>query len=145
MRRHAIPVTLACLVGVSLLLGAQTQSASSPPKGLAGLEGTRWSVIVTPDETAMSKGEKIYNDTLVFSGGKVTMNECVAYGFGATAYTAAKSGDSWSFSTDQASEKEGKTRWTAEMKADSVKGTLVWTKKDGTVFNYTFGGKKEMK
>ena len=145
MRRHAVPATLVCLVGVCLVLGAQTQSASSSLKGLKGLEGTRWAVIVTPDEAAISKGEKIYNDTLVFSGSKVTMTECVAYGFGPSAYTAAKSGDSWSFSTDQVSEKEGKTRWAAEMKGDSVKGTLVWTKKDGTVFNYAFGGKKELK
>ena len=139
MRRHAVLAGLVCLVGVCLAFGDHVQSPSS------SLEGTRWAIIVTPDETAMAKGEKIYNDTLVFSGNKVTMTECVAYGFGPSAYTATKAGDSWSFSTDQVSEKEGKTRWSAEMKGDTVKGTLVWTKKDGTVFNYELRGKKEIK
>jgi hypothetical protein len=99
-------------------------------------------VKVTPDEAAMTKGEKIYDDVIIFDGGYVTMGACVKSGFDASKYTAGKSGEGWSFQTEQMSRKEGKTIWTADILGDAVKGKLVWTKKDGTALSYTFEGKK---
>ena len=135
MRRIVIPLGLLLLILAPALAATQTAPASP-------LDGTAWAVKVTPDEAAMKKGEKVFDDVIVFQSGRVAMSECVKVGFKSSSYTAEKAGDGWAFNTQQMSEKEGKTAWTGDIKGDTIKGRLVWTKKDGTVFNYTFEGKK---
>jgi Zn ribbon nucleic-acid-binding protein len=129
------------VVTVFLSLAVQVP-AQQPKPAMASLDGTNWQVKVTPDEAAAKKGEKAFDDTIVFKDGKVSMSECVKVGFAASAYTATKTADGWSFKTEQTSDKEGKAVWNGTTKGDTCKGTLVWTKKDGTVLNYTFDGKK---
>ena len=43
----------------------------------------------------------------MFQSGMVGMSECVKHGFKPSTYTAEKSGDVWSFTTEQKSENEG--------------------------------------
>ena len=137
MRRTLVLVGLLALaVAPAVMAAAQTQAMGG------ALDGTKWTVKVTPDDAAMKKGEKVFDDVLVMDGGYVTMSECVKWGFKASKYATAKSGEGWSFQTEQTSDKEGKSTWTADVMGDAVKGKMVWTKSDGTVLNYMFEGKK---
>ena len=115
---------------------SSAQSAASP------LEGTSWPVKVIPDAMAAEKGEKPFDDALIFKDGKVTMSACVKMGFAASAYSLTQTGETWSFSTRQLSQEQGTTRWSAMFTGDAVKGALVWVKKDSTILHYTFEGKK---
>ena len=54
------------------------------------LDGSAWDVVVTPDEAAAKKSEKVFKDTLLFDDGRVTMTTCLEYGFTASPYSAAK-------------------------------------------------------
>ena len=106
------------------------------------LDGTQWQVKVTPDEEAAKKGEKVFDDTLIFDAGKLTLTECVKYGFAASHYKAMRSTHGWSFISAQKSDAEGDMTCTADVVGDAIRGKMVWKKKDGTVLNYTFEGKK---
>jgi hypothetical protein len=134
-----VAALLALAAAPAVMAAAQTQVMGGP------LDGTKWNVKVTPDEAAMKKGEKVFDDVLVFDGGYVSMSECLKYGFKASKYTADKSGDGWSFQTEQMSKKQGKSIWTADVMGDAVKGKMVWTKADGTVLGYMFEGRKAVK
>lgn len=122
----------------------QATKAAQTAKTAPGqsLEGSRWKVMVTPDEAAAAKGEKAFEDEMVFTGGKVTMTACVPYGFAPSDYKSDKAGEGWSFETTQASESSGTSEWKAKMTGDAVKGTLTWKKGKGEVYHYTFEGKK---
>ena len=132
------------ILGWSLWSGpvqAKSQMASS-----ASLEGSKWSVTITPDAAAVKQGQKPSKDTLIFKAGKLTSTACVKYGFLASPYTsAAAQTGAWSFTTEQTSPKEGKMSWMGEASGNLVKGTMTWTKGDGSVLNYTFEGKKKAK
>jgi hypothetical protein len=133
------------VVAMGLVLGlpaaaAAAEATQTAPAAMP-LDGTAWAVKVTPDEAAMKKGEKVFNDVIMFQSGRVAMSECVKAGFKPSAYKAEKSAAGWSVSTEQMSEKMGTSVWTVEVEGDAIKGTLVTTKKDGTVLNYTFTGK----
>ncbi len=114
-----------------------TQSATVSP-----LEGTTWPVTVTPDELATRKGEKPFADTLMFKDGKVTMSACVKMGFAPSTYTTAPAGAGWSLWTQQTSKDQGQTTWQATLTGETIKGTMVWKKSDGSLLHYAFEGKK---
>lgn len=107
------------------------------------LDGTTWKVEVVPDAMAKEKGEKAFKDSLTFAEGKVSMSACQKMGFEPSPYTASKEGDKdWSFKTEQRSETQGATIWTATIHGDDIRGKMIWTKKDGTVLTYTVKGDK---
>lgn len=135
MRR--IPISLCLLILTVAAAPAATQTAPASP-----LDGSAFAVKVTPDEAAMKKGEKVFDDVILFKNGMVAMSACVKKGFKPSTYTAEMTGDVWSFATEQTSQKHGKSNWTAEIKADGIKGRMVWTKPDGTVTNYGFEGRR---
>ena len=141
------------LAALTLLAAGAAGAAETQPEkpGMAGmpgtpLDGSTFNVNVRPDKAAAAKGEKAFDDTIVFAGGKVEMTECVKYGFAASKYTAAKKAEGrWAFTTEQSSDPSGKSVWHGVIEGSAVKGTLVWTKKDGTVLHYSFDGKKAEK
>ena len=106
MRNIVVPIVVGAWLcsAAQVLAATQTQQASAGP-----LEGTRWSVKVTPDDVAKAKGEKPFDDALIFARSAVTMSACVKMGFQPSAYTVSKSGEAWSFQTKQISPKEGTT------------------------------------
>jgi len=108
---------------------------------LSDLEGTSWTVKVTPDALAKKKGEKPFDDALIFANGTVTMTACVKVGFAPSGYTASRTGEAWLFKTEQTSKKEGQTVWFASLSGNAIKGTMTWTKPDGTVLHYAVEGK----
>ena len=139
MRSITGSVFVGLLVGS---LGAVQLFAQPRPAPTSALEGSRWAVTVTPDEQAKQQGEKPFEDTLIFTQGKVSMSACAKYGFASSTYRASQAGEHWTFQTEQLSRKEGKTVWNAVTTGDAISGTLVWTKKNGAILHYTFEGKK---
>ncbi len=119
--------------------GAAKQQATSP------LEGTIWSVKVTPDAIATQNGEKPFDDSLIFKDGRITMSACAKMGFAPSSYTALPAGAVQSFTTHQMSLDQGTTRWTGTFTGETVKGTMVWTKKNGAALHYSFEGKNAAK
>ena len=107
------------------------------------LENSRWTVKVVPDKAAMAKGEKEYSDTLVFSQNKVSMTEATNKGYKPSNYTVTKSGTGFKVTADQGSDMDGKVALNADIAGQNIKGTLVCTKKDGTILNYTFDGRQD--
>src|SRR5262249_36941207 len=75
---------LVTLPGLLAVVALPLQAATPAPAG--PLDGSTWSVKVTPDDAAAKKGEKEFDDVIVFRGGKVTMSECVKAGFAASSY-----------------------------------------------------------
>ena len=131
---------LAAMVGL-----VSSCSPSAPIKEthqVLPLDGSAWDVVVTPDEAAAKKGEKVFKDTLLFDDGRATMTTCLKYGFTASPYSAAKLGQKWSLKTRQVSPQQGSSNWDAEIDGDVFKGTMICRKNDGTALNYTFVGKK---
>ena len=130
-----------CL-GLAILLSGFGVVAHAGEKA-AVLDGTSWKVHVEPDAMAKKAGEKEFKDTLTFVDGKVSMSEYKKMGFESAPYTASKSGEKdWTFSSDPWSDSQGTTVWTGNIDGDSVKGKMIWTKKDGSVLTYTFEGHK---
>lgn len=107
-------------------------------------EGTKWKVKVVPDDEARRAGEKEFDDVLVFKGGMFTAEACAKYGFKPVQYEedTRRFGPA-SFTAQPESDKEGKAKWTGTVTATVIKGELVWTKKDGTVLNYSYTGERD--
>lgn len=110
---------------------------------LPTLDGTTWKIKVVPDAVSAEKGEKEFEDELVFAEGKVTLTACVSYGFEASVYRVEIKDGVPRWKTEQVSDREGTARWMGKIDGDIVTGKLRWTKKDGTELKYTFAGKKQ--
>lgn len=129
---------LVCLAALAILSTSLSARLAQP------FEGTKWRVVVTPDDEARSAGEKEFKDVLVFKGLKFTSEACTPYGFGPVEYKeeTAPGGLAASFTAEPVSEKEGKAHWHGTITAGQMTGEMTWTKKDGTVLNYEFKGEK---
>lgn len=93
----------------------------------------------------VSNGEKgkpatAEKDTLTFADGKFHSGGCDKYGFTATDYSTAKSGDTFSFMVMTKSEKEGSIHWMGTVKGDAIDGTYVWSKPGQKDIEYWFKG-----
>lgn len=126
-----LPCTTAWVCLLAIMVGAES------------LDGGKWKIKVTPDKETAAKGEKEFDDELIFADGKVTSTGCVPYGFNASPYKTQKKEKGTKWETDQVSEKEGKAHWSGKIKGDEIKGNMTWSKKDGATLHYTFAGKKE--
>jgi hypothetical protein len=143
MRKAFFTLAVLGLVAApALALPETVPPAGAPAPGATALDGTRWQVKLTPDEAAAKLGEKPFETTVSFAKGKVESSECVKVGFAASPYKMAAMDEKWTFETTQTSEKNGSTQWKGTVTGDTVKGTMTWTKADGTLVHYTFEGKK---
>ncbi len=143
MRKSACGLMIALLGTCAALAASQTQGTQTQ-QGKQTLAGSRWSVTLTPDDAAAAKGTKPFDDVLIFDSAKMTSPECLKYGFSASPYKSAqKKGEAMEFSTTQKSDAEGTSVWTGTIDGDAMNGTMVWTKKDGTVVTYKLSGKRQ--
>lgn len=122
--------------------GAPAASQPGAAQEPSALEGTTWMVKVTPDTMAVQKGEKPFDDSLIFKDGKVTMSACVKMGFAPSSYSVIPSAAGVSFTTHQVSTDQGTTRWTGTFTGQVVTGTMTLTRKDSSSSHYIFEGKK---
>ena len=124
-----------------LLLTAGIAWADAKP---SGLEGTSWKVDVNPDGMAKDKGEKDFHETFTFADERLVTSEGQRLGFGSAPYKLSRSGDKdWGFSAEQESDTQGKYVWSGTVHEGNMRGTLVWTKSDGSVLTYSFKGDKK--
>lgn len=131
--------TLACAIIASLAVLTAVVAAEMTPKTVS-LDGSSWKVVVTPDPAAAQKGEKPFDDTLVFKDGKVSMTTCMKYGFEASSYTAMEAEKGVKFKTEQVSKSEGHSQWKATIEGDKLTGKMSWKKSDGTMLQYSVTG-----
>ncbi len=103
-------------------------------------EGTKWKVKLEPtdDQTV-----KPFEETLSFKGSKLTCTELKKKGFEPANYEDDSHPGLGAFKAELKSEKEGTVKWTGTIAGSETKGDMVWTKKDGTVVNYSFTGEKD--
>ncbi len=135
-------VALISAVVVGHCPSASGEQASTQTASASSLEGTSWPVKLVPDAAAAQQGEKAFDDELSFKNGQVTMSACVKSGFAPSAYTAAPSSGAWSFTTKQVSKEHGQTAWAGTISSGAIKGTMIWTKPNGTILHYNYEGKK---
>jgi hypothetical protein len=129
--RILVCLMLACAVTLSFVSNA---SAKDP------FEKTAWKIKVSPEEGAKAKE---FDDTLTFKGSKVESTALKEKGFEAAAYEEdVRRGPLATFNATMKSEKEGEAVWSGTVTGSEIKGELKWTKKDGTVVNYTYTGSK---
>jgi hypothetical protein len=132
MIRRAIP--LVCLLSL-LCLGF---TLADP------FEATKWKIKVVPDEDARKSGGKEFDDTLTFKGNLFNTKAMEKLGFKPVQYEddTRRFGPA-SFKAEQEHDKEGKVKWTGLITATTIKGELVWTKKDGTTLTYNYTGERD--
>ena len=68
---------------------------AAPEAASLKLDGSEWRVTVTPDAKTAAKGEKAFNDTLIFNAGKMTATACSAYGFKPSNYRTTAIAGGW--------------------------------------------------
>jgi len=130
MKRAIVRTGVAFLTLVVIATPALAKKPTRSPE-----QGT-WKVKVTPDGDAASKGEKQTEDTLMIEQGIFRSTAWDPYGFPPVPYTLQGT----TFTADPVSRQAGKIHWSGIVSGDTVAGRMLWTKKDGSVLNYTFSG-----
>lgn len=95
---------------------------------------------VKPDSAAKASGERSFKDRLVFLNGKMSAEERARFGFAATEYETIEASGGSSFSATQNSDSQGTMVWGGNLLGRKIQGTVIWRKKDGRTFTYTFKG-----
>jgi len=104
----------------------------------SSLDGTKWRMEMTP------KGSSIphFIDRVHFDDGKFTSAIFGRKGFRSSLYTLGKNTDGpivWEVKLK--SDTKGDVSWRGELKGESMDGTAVWNKSDGTVISYALSGR----
>jgi hypothetical protein len=126
------------------MVAGLTAAWPNPALAKNTLDG-KWDVTVTPDDDARSAGGREFSDVLSFKNSSFDSREMAKHGFEPGPYDEDTRGiDIGGFNAEKKSAKEqGKAKWSGTVTADQMSGDFVWTKKDGTVLNYTLKGSKE--
>jgi hypothetical protein len=114
-------------------------TAPFPLKSGSPLVGD-WSVTLISDGQAQGA-----DDVLTFTlDSQFTSQMLAKHGFGPAAYQEdIRAFGPAQFTVTATSNTEGKAQWTGAVTASAIEGSLTWTKKDGTVLNFTFKGSKK--
>ena len=132
---------LALVLGMVVCgIGFGQRLAQAATSTAMGLEHSKWSIKITPDEAAKQQGEKQGRDALIFRDGTLISTGCARYGFAPSTYTASQSGSAWTFTTEQTSPKQGKTTWSGQISGETINGTMTWMKQNGGTIHYSFEG-----
>jgi hypothetical protein len=135
MKRH---LSFAGLAVLAMLCAGAGRNASKLMKD--PLDG-KWVFTVTPDDDARTAGEKEFKDNIEFKGGKFTSEAMQKHGFDPGPYDEDTRTGIGNFDAALKSKtEEGKAKWHGLVAGNEMTGDFVWTKKDGTVLNFTFKG-----
>lgn len=128
--RYALFAVLAVLMGF-VAVQASSRVMKDPFDG-------KWKAVVTPDEDAKKAGEKAFDDTLIFKGGKFESVECTPYGFKPVAYDQDTRGgaNAAKFTATLKNDEGVVQKWEGAVTGGELRGTLVITKKDGVELRY---------
>jgi hypothetical protein len=105
----------------------------------------KWKITVTPNGTdANLPGVKEFDETLEFTPEKMSAKVMGEHGFKPADYNEdLRVYGPAKFTCTQNSDKEGKAEWGGFTTGTEMQGTLVWTKKDGTIVHYDFTGDQQ--
>jgi len=107
------------------------------------LDGIHGKIKVIPDKVTADRGEKGFDDTLSFAGGKFTSAFFLANGFNPASYSGEKEENEAEFEVEQTSVTNGVINWLGEVRGKKLGGRMTWTKKDGRILTYNFEGAKD--
>ena len=121
------------LIGVAILsvMGGVAIAASV-------LDGTKWRMEMTP------KGSSIphFIDRVNYDDGKFSSAIFERKGFHSSLYTLTKNtGGPIVWEVKLKSDTKGDVSWYGELKGETMNGTAVWTRSDGTVISYALSGR----
>ena len=117
-------VAFGALAGIAL--------AASP------VDGTQWQIKLTTAAVRTSSEDRVQ-----FDKGRFTSPLFQPKGFATSNYTLTEEqGGPVVWETMQTSEKEGTLSWRGELSGETMRGVASWRKRDGSVVNYTFTGRK---
>jgi hypothetical protein len=123
---------------VSLLMVLALASAAFARDQFEG----SWKITLNPDDGI---GKSI-EDMLTFKNDTLTSQTFEKRGFAAAAYELdSRRGPVAAFTATSTSEKEGALKWTGTTTGQDIRGSMTWTKKDGSSVSYTFTGTREQK
>jgi len=120
---------------------AKAEKAAKEAKAAAELNGTKWSVELTPSSGEGAK--KSVKDTLTFEGGKVSSQSLSRDGYPTSNFTLTigNDGSTTVWETMQTKEGVGVAFWRGERQADAMHGVLSKHLGDGIAQDYYFSGK----
>jgi len=103
-----------------------------------------WSITLTPSGTDGNlPGVKEIDEVLTFTSNDMSTKVLAQHGFGPAPYDEDTTGyGPATFKCTQTSDKEGKIVWQGTTTGQDMTGTMVWTKKDGSLVHYDFQGSK---
>jgi len=108
---------------------------------MAKLNGTRWSVAVTPMSAEPGKSPKPKQDTLAFSGPQITSELLVKEGYSGSNFTLRLEDDgSAIWETMQGKEGGHLAFWRGNVQGDVMRGVVSKRSPDGTSVDYSFSG-----
>jgi len=126
-------------VGVLFCLSASLQRAGAADKkskaGESPLDGKTYAVKIG------QPGKPQSDDKLSFENGTFGSDLCMPLGFARVKYGATHGrGDTWTFSAETKSPKEGKTTWKGTVKGNEIGGFMIWNKEGQAPVRYLFNG-----
>lgn len=117
---------------VALCMLGSVALAASP------LDGTQWNIKLTAAPVGTPSEDRIR-----FEKGRFTSPLFQPRGFPTSNYTLTEEkGGPVIWETMQTSEAEGTLSWRGELGGETMRGVASWRKRDGTVVNYSFAGRK---
>ena len=130
-RIHGLMITSTVLLAAAAICCAEA------------LDGTKWKVKVVPNQAAADKGEKEFDDELIFADGKFTSTALLKKGFKPAPYRGDIEPREAEFEVEQVSETNGVITWLGDVRGTNTMGRLQWRQKDGTRLAFEFSGTKE--
>ena len=126
---------LSCVLFVALTSSAAL--ARDPFNG-------RWQVTMIPDPETANAGNEQFDDTLIFEKDLFSSEACAQYGFKPVKYELdSRAITAATFTASPKSETDGSAKWEGFTTGQDIRGTVVWTKADGTVLRYSFQGARQ--
>jgi hypothetical protein len=119
----------------AVLLAFVTSSAAAQAASFDGY----WVISLTPDSSSEQKGAYAFKEQMLIEGGSVTAELFSNYGFAPKSASLLATTPQVKFEAVMAADKFGSLKWTVTVVSSTqTTGTLVWTRNDGVVWNYTF-------
>jgi hypothetical protein len=102
----------------------------------------RWKVTITPDDMSAAKE---FDDVFFFDPGfKFRVKSLESRGYKPAEYEQdVRAVGPAKFTATLVSDSDGKMDWQGTAAANEMRGTMTWTKKDGTQLTYSFHGSRE--
>jgi len=100
-----------------------------------------WKVSVTPDSQTAHSGGKAFAEAMIFEDGQLMAESFAFYGF-SVGLCEQVNGQAGTFRTSMSSGRKGTLVWSGELSNGTIRGSLLWTRPDGTTWTFAFSGRR---